>query len=63
VGELDIERRIAAQGEGLAERLAGQLEGRAGVRRLSTEGTLDETRELTENSLADALAPLVPGDD
>jgi len=63
VGESDVEQRIAAQGEGLAERLAGQLEGRVGVRRLSTEGTLDETRELTEDSLADALAPLVLGGD
>jgi dephospho-CoA kinase len=56
--ESDLEQRIAAQGEGLTDRLAALLEGRVAVRRLSTEGTPDETRELIEDSLADALAPL-----
>ena len=58
----DIEQRLAAQGDGLADRLAAQLEGRVGVRRFSTEGRLDETRELIEDGLAEALAPLVLGD-
>lgn len=57
--ESDLEQRIAAQGEGLNDRLAAQLDGRVPVRRLSTEGSLDETRERVEDALADALAPLV----
>lgn len=60
--ESDLEQRIAAQGEGLTERLANQLEGRVPARRISTEGTLDDTRERVEDALADALAPLVLGD-
>ena len=51
----DVERRLATQGEALVERLAAQLEGRARVRILSTEGSLDETRELAEDFLAEAL--------
>lgn len=57
----DAESRIAAQGEGLSDRLAAALEGRVHVRRLSTEGSLERTRELVEDALADALAPLVLG--
>jgi dephospho-CoA kinase len=55
----DVEQRIAAQGEGLTDELADALEGRARVRRLSTEGALDRTRELVEDLLAEALAPIV----
>ena len=51
----DVERRLATQGSGLAQRLADQLEGRARVRILSTEGSLDETRELVRSFLAEAL--------
>lgn len=51
----DIERRLAAQGADLTDRLAAQLEPRAGVRRVSTEGTLERTRATTEDTLADAL--------
>jgi len=59
VDESDIERRIAAQGEGLTERLAGQLEGRVSVRRLSTESSLEATRAAVEDALAEALEPFV----
>ena len=62
LADTDAERRLSAQGDGLADRLAVQLEGRVTVRRLSTEGSLDETREAVENMLADALAPLVMPD-
>jgi len=51
----DIERRLSTQGDDLAARLAAQLDGRVAVQRLSTEGTLDETRELVEELLAVAL--------
>lgn len=55
----DMERRLAAQGADMAERLAAQLAGRTLVRRLSTEGSLEDTRELIEIALADALEPLL----
>jgi dephospho-CoA kinase len=48
----DLERRIAAQGPGLSERLS-----RSATRRISTEGSRDETRARVEDALADALAP------
>jgi len=51
----DIDRRLATQGSDLANRLAAQLEGRARVRRLSTDGSLDDTREIVEELLAEAL--------
>lgn len=51
----DIERRLSTQGDGLAARLAAQLEGYASAQRLPTEGTLDETRDLVEELLAAAL--------
>jgi dephospho-CoA kinase len=57
--DADIERRIAAQGEDLSERLAAELRSRfentPRVRRLLTEGSLDEVRELTEDMLAEAF--------
>lgn len=59
--ESDLEQRISAQGEGLTDRLAAMLDGQATVRRISTDGSLDDTRELVEDALADALAPLVVG--
>ena len=51
----DIERRLSTQGDDLAARLAAQLADRVPVQRLSTEGSLDETRELVEELLAGAL--------
>ena len=51
----DIDRRVGAQGPGLAARLAAQLSDRPGVRRLNTEGPLEETRAKVEDALADAL--------
>ena len=49
----DVERRIAAQGD-LAERITARA-----TRRLSTSGSLRQTREQVESALADALAPLL----
>jgi dephospho-CoA kinase len=57
--EAEVDLRILAQGEGLADRLEAALEDRVKVRRLATDGTLDQTRELVENTLADALTPLL----
>jgi dephospho-CoA kinase len=59
--DTDADQRIAAQGDNLVDRLALQLsdEPRAVVRRLSTEGSLAETRALVEDALADALEPLL----
>jgi dephospho-CoA kinase len=51
----DVERRLAAQGPDLAERLAARLNAHRGLRRLSTEGSMEETRALVEDALADAL--------
>jgi dephospho-CoA kinase len=54
----DADRRIGAQGPDLGDRLAAILQGhRDGprVRRLATDGSLDETRELMEDALADAF--------
>ncbi|HUG48288.1 MAG TPA: dephospho-CoA kinase, partial [Candidatus Limnocylindria bacterium] len=58
----DADQRIAAQGEGLAGRLEAALGGRVRVRRLSTDGTLEQTQALVEDTLADALAPLILDD-
>jgi len=58
----DIERRLATQGENLAARLEGMLGGRAGIRHISTEGTLDETRAKVEDALADALEVFLADD-
>ncbi len=46
----DIDRRLAAQGA-LRERLVSSV-----TRTLDTSGTLDETRDLVEEALAEALA-------
>ena len=51
----DVERRLSTQGDDLAARLAAQLDGRVPLQRLSTEGSLDETRDLVEELLAEAL--------
>jgi len=51
----DIERRLSTQGDNLAARLAAQLDGRVPVRPVSTDASLDATRELVEDLLAEAL--------
>ena len=51
----DIERRLSTQGAGLAQRLATSLDGHVPTRILSTDGSLDETRERVEDYLAEAL--------
>ena len=61
--EEDADSRIAAQGAALVERLEATLAGRPDsdgtgaprVRRVSTEGSLAQTTERTEDALADAL--------
>lgn len=58
----DTEQRLAAQGADLVKRLAARLGDRPGLRHLSTDGTLDQTRERVEDLLADALAPSILGD-
>jgi dephospho-CoA kinase len=63
VTEDDAERRMAAQGAGLVERLQSTIDGAADrdsdrrprVRVIAAAGTLDETRERAEDALADAL--------
>jgi dephospho-CoA kinase len=55
----DIERRLAAQGADLADRLAAMVGPQQRVRRLSTDGSLDDTRMAVEDGLADALAPVL----
>ena len=58
----DVERRLNAQGPDLTARLTHALGDRNGVRHISTEGTLEETRAIVEDALADALeAYLVEG--
>jgi dephospho-CoA kinase len=53
----DIRVRVGAQGERLVDRLSALLEARGVAhRRLSTDGTLGETRERVEDALADALS-------
>jgi dephospho-CoA kinase len=55
----DAERRVATQGADMADRLATSLGQRSRVRRLSTEGTIADTRAVVEDALADALEPLL----
>lgn len=55
MAEPDYEQRLAAQGADLVERLSGTIGGHR-QRRISTEGTLDQTRLRVEDALADALS-------
>jgi dephospho-CoA kinase len=48
----DVERRLAAQGEDLAERLAAHAD-----RRIDTSTDRESIRECVEDALADVLAP------
>jgi dephospho-CoA kinase len=54
--EADMERRMAAQGHDLAERLARRAD-----RRIVTSGSLERVRERVEDALADVLEPVIPG--
>ncbi len=58
----DVERRLAAQGPQLAARLTQMLGDRPGIRHLSTEGAMDETRAVVEDALADALEAFLARD-
>jgi dephospho-CoA kinase len=51
----DAERRLIAQGEHLGDRLAAALEGRVPVRRISTDGPREQTRDVVEEALAEVL--------
>jgi dephospho-CoA kinase len=52
----DIERRLAAQGPDLAERLARHAD-----RRIDTSAAIENIRERVEDALADVLAPRFAG--
>ena len=52
----DSERRISAQGEDLADRLAAHAD-----RRIDTSGTRESLREHVEDALAEVLAPRFAG--
>jgi dephospho-CoA kinase len=52
----DIERRLAAQGAELADRLAAHAD-----RRFDTSGSRESIRERVEDALADVLAPVWAG--
>jgi dephospho-CoA kinase len=51
----DTDRRLRTQGEDLVARLSAQLNGRVRYRRLSTDGSVGDTRERVEDALADLL--------
>jgi dephospho-CoA kinase len=51
----DIDRRLATQGDGFAQRLAAQLDGRVPTRILSTNGSTDDVRDVVEEYLAELL--------
>lgn len=52
----DVERRLAAQGADLADRLAEHS-----TRRIDTSGSMERTRERVEDALAGGLAPRFGG--
>ena len=52
----DVERRLAAQGADLAQRLSAHAS-----RRFDTSGTKEYIRECVEDALADVLAPRFAG--
>jgi dephospho-CoA kinase len=56
MAEQDADRRIAAQGDDLVERIKALLPRNVRSRVLPTEGTLHEVRSAVEQSLAEAIA-------
>lgn len=59
----DVERRLASQGWDLVARLTQRLEeGGVTTRHIATDGSLEATRFLVEDALADALEPLLHGE-
>ena len=58
----DVERRLATQGPDLVARLTEMLGDRPGIRRVSTEGSLEETQARVEDALADALEAFLADD-
>jgi dephospho-CoA kinase len=52
----DLDRRMAAQGPDLADRLAARAD-----RRIETSGSRESIRECVEDALADVLAPRFAG--
>jgi dephospho-CoA kinase len=52
----DADRRLAAQGDDLTNRLAAALDGRVPYRILLTEASVEETRERVEDALAEVLS-------
>ena len=58
----DIERRLATQGDDLADRLQRDLATRpVHVRLLRTDASIEATQELVEDALAEALdRPIKP---
>jgi dephospho-CoA kinase len=60
LGKDDIERRIAAQGDGLVDELDRRL-GTSPHRRINASGSMASLRERVEDALADVLDPVFPG--
>ena len=58
----DVARRLATQGPDLVARLTEMLGDRPGIRRVSTEGSLEETQARVEDALADALEAFLADD-
>ena len=56
MGAADIERRLAAQGVDLADRLAARAH-----RRIDTSGSGESVRECVQDALAEVLAPVWAG--
>ncbi len=56
MAETDVDRRLAAQGVDLADRLATHAD-----RRIDTGGSIESVRECVQDALADVLAPVWAG--